>query len=567
MGSRAQPQVDIRAMTLAGYKRPALDPGRGTPRAGDWVRRRMSIALRAGWVLIAIATVAFAGAAYFVSSRHTAQYEASARVFLKGAALSANGSDPVRQVLTQSQLAMSVEVVTRVASELRLPSAAVASRVATEAAPNGNYFTVMATSTSPTEAVSLVATTEKTYRDLVASEQSGGNNAILEELVTKRASAQAAYDSARSQSQARPTDARLKAKAAVLAIQLRSLATQEESAFTASALTDDPVQLMEQVQLPTSRTSPKPTRDGLLGGILGFLLVSTLLWLRSDRLATVGRVNAQAETGLSSLGELGRPVRSGRFLSDHFVPGDDLYAKLALAFDLEAPVDSRTFVFVPTESGDLTAEMAFGITRALARDRRVVLVDGDLNKGSLTRAFESLGSKPEKSSIPLTSGVSALPPKTEIGGTVFVPAQEVLGRDRRQAYSSLMAELAGHGDIVLVVLPPLDSSPSAQLFAASADAAVLVVRRETSLSLMVRSRDRLDALERPTLGYILSSGVDATAWRRVLDWLHRLLGKGGQTGQTLGAYILEPPEYGGNKVDTYKADSFQFSELYDPNAR
>ena len=508
--------------------------------------------------------MAFAGAAYFVSSRHPAKYEASARVFLKGPALSANGSDPVRQVLTQSQLAMSVEVVTSVASELRLPSAAVASRVTTEAAPNGNYFAVKATSTSPTEAVSLVAATEKAYQDLVASEQSSGNSATLEELVTKRASAQAAYDSARSQSQARPTDARLKAKAAVLAIQLRSLATQEESAFTASAMTDDPVQLMEQVQLPTSSSSPKPTKDGLLGGIFGFMLVTTLLWLRSDRLATVGTANAETETRLSSLGELGGPVRSGRFLSDHSVPGGDPYAELALAFDLEAPVDSRTFVFVTTESGDLTAEMAFGITRALARDRRVVLVDGDLSEGSLTRAFESLGSKPEQPSIPLTSGVSALPPKTEIGDSVFVPAQEVLGRDRRHAYSSLMAELTVHGDIVLVVLPPLDSSPSAQLFAASADAAILVVRRGTSLSVMLRSRDRLDALGRPALGYILNNGVAVKASRRVLDWLHRLLGRGGQAP---GAYVLEPPEYGDNEVATYKADPFQFSEVYDPNAR
>jgi hypothetical protein len=512
-------------MVQSGEQR-ALDPPRRAQGAASGVTRRVATGLRSGWPLVLIFGLVFAAAAYVVSTRTPARYSASARVFLDGGRVSANGAEPVREVLTQSQLAVSTAAVTQVSRQLHLPATTIIENITTEAAPNGNYFTVTGVSDTAAGAVALVSAIELAYEDLAGQQtQSSGGSGLLDQLVQQRVAVQSAYAAAQQRLAASPNDTQLQARVAVLAEQVKALTAQENSAFSNSYPSGSIVHLVEQPQLPDHPSAPQPKRNALLGAVVGVLLASTVLWWRSDRLATVGTADVSVATQLPRLAELPgnsqvpwlrRRRRAGR---------TGAFAEVALAVDLAMPADGRVLLLTSSRPADLAPEVAAGIAKAFAQDQRVVLVDGHPQNPALTRVLESLGVWAGVSPIDLASGIVAMPAEELSPESLFVPAQEVRGRDRRRAYSSLVAALRDLADLAIVVVPPPDASLAAALLASSADAAVLVVCKGTPLSTAVATNDRLGALECPTLGYVLDRSVNVGLARRSLDWLGRICGR------------------------------------------
>jgi hypothetical protein len=259
--------------------------------------------------------------------------------------------------------------------------------------------------------------------------------------------------------------------------------------------------------------------------LVGFLLASTLLWWRSDRLATVGTADVSTATRLARLTELPGNSRVPWIRRRRLAARTSAFAEAALAVDLGMPDDGRVLLLTSSRAADLAPEVAAGIAKAFAQDRRVVLVDAYPQKPALSRVLGTLGVWAGTTPTALTSGIVALPAGKLSAESHFVPAQEVRGRDRRQAYSSLIASLRDLADLAIVVVPPPDTSLAAALLASSADAALLVVCKGTPLSRVVATNDRLAAIDCPTLGYILDRTSNVGLARQVLDWLGRIWGR------------------------------------------
>jgi hypothetical protein len=501
----------------------ALDPPR---RAASGVARRVATGLRSGWPLVLILGLVFAAAAYVISVRTPARYVASARVFLAADQVGANGADPVREVLTQSQLAVSTAAVTQVSRQLHLPATVITEDVVTDVTPNSNYFTVSGASNTAEGAVALVSAIEQAYQNLVGQQTQGGtDNGLLDQLVQQRVSVQSAYATAKQQLAANPTDSQLQARVAVLAEQVKSLAAQEDNAFSSTYASGKLIRLVETPQLPSHPSTPRPKRNALLGGLVGILLASTVLWWRSDRLATVGTADVSATTQLPRLTELPGNPRVPWVRRRRLAARAGAFAEVALAVDLAMPDDGRVLLLTSSRAADLAPEVVAGIAKAFAQDRRVVLVDAYPQKPALTRVLGRLGVWAGTTPIDLTSGIVALAAGKLSADSLFVPAQEVRGRDRRQAYSSLVTALRDLGDLAIVVVPPPDTSLAAALLASSADAAFLVVCKGTPLSRVVATNDRLAAIDCPTLGYVLDRTTNVSLARQVLDWLGRIWGR------------------------------------------
>src|SRR5664280_1631725 len=222
-------------MSASADGQPAFDVRRRSPGADEYALgagARLGAAVRSGWKLLLVLPLLFAAVTYDFSARTPVQYRASARIFLDGSILGANSADPVRQVLTQSKLAVSAEVLGQVSRSLRLPQVTAEAQLGADAAPNGNFFTVTGTSSTPAGAVALVTADEQAYQSLVGTQRQGVGAQVLDQLVSQRAMAQTAYDAAQAQLAAKPTDSQLQARVTVLASQIRALSGQETEAFT-----------------------------------------------------------------------------------------------------------------------------------------------------------------------------------------------------------------------------------------------------------------------------------------------------------------------------------------------
>jgi hypothetical protein len=465
-----------------------------------------------------------AAAVYLVSSASPVKYQASARVFLDGAKLSANGADPVREVQTQANLAVSGAAIALASEQLRLPPKVIVEDVFTEAAPTGNYFTVTGTSGTADGAVRLVSGIEQAYSAVVGQQTRGSGDGLVDQLVNQRVAAQAALDAAKKDLAAKPNDAQLQARTAVLAEQVKALSGNEENAFTTAYPGRSLVQLVETPQAPASPSAPRPKREALLGAVFGLLIATVLLWWRSDRLATAGTADVGAVTPLPRLAELTASPRKPWRRRGRQAARAASFADVALAVDLAMPDDLQVLLLTASRQTDLAPEAAWGIAKAFAKDRRVVLVDGQQDR-PLARAMKTTDSKANGTPLTLTSGIAAVPAADLSPDSFIVPALEVRARDRRQAFSSLAAALRREADLAVVVVPPPHASVNAGLLASSADAAILIVCASTPLSAVTAASDRLAALKCPTLGYVLDRDDHLSRRRRLQDWFSRLLGR------------------------------------------
>jgi len=306
---------------------------------------------------------------------------------------------------------------------------------------------------------------------------------------------------------------------------VKALSGAEGSAFAAASPgARSLVQLAEPPPTPPSPSAPRPVRDALLGAVFGLLLATVLLWWRSDRLATAGTADMATATPLPRLAELTASARTPWRRRDRQAARTASFAEVGLAIDLAMTDGLHVLLLTASRPTDLAPEVAWGIARFFAKDRRVVLVDGQQGR-PLTRAMKSADQRVNGTPIVLTSGIVAVPAAQLSPDSLIVPALEVRAGDRRRAFASLAAALRREADLAVVVVPPLDASVNAGLLASSADAAVLVVCKTTPLSDVTVASRRLAALTCPTLGYVLDHDSHISRRKQLFDWFVRLLGR------------------------------------------
>lgn len=271
----------------------------------------------------------------------------------------------------------------------------------------------------------------------------------------------------------------------------------------------------ESAVLPSSPTSPNPTRILPLGLILGLLVGFGIAAVRQYNDTKVRRtedVEAAAGTGVLGILPKSDDLGSERGDVDRTKSFHEREALRKLRTNLRfVDVDHqpRSIVITSANQGEGKSTVASNLATVLAESgERVVLVDADLRRSAVARAFDLDGtvglSQVLAGSATLTD---ALQPSHTDGleilaaGAVPPNPSELLGSHRME---HLIEQLAEHHFVVLDA-PPLLPVTDAALLTRSADGAVLVVAAgKTHKEEVERAAAALRAVDGKVLGAILN---------------------------------------------------------------
>jgi succinoglycan biosynthesis transport protein ExoP len=342
----------------------------------------LALRRRALWLLLCFVVVA--GAAYGFSKSQTKQYTATASLVFNNNQLSqqaaglpaVTNSDPTAQQATNVELVQLGDMAAKTADQLGrgLTREKILEDLDVSAQGATNVVNVSAVSTSPI----LAADIANTYTYLFVSEQQNSNHAYYASalaLVNKQLAALSSKE---------------KAGTAGLALQDRA-----QSLGVLAELRNGSVQIAQAAAVPTSPSSPKTTRNTVLGGILGLLLGLGIAFLleRFDRrireptdletvygLPLLGVVPESAALSRSGRGapEAGAALLSGEAEAFHLIRAHMRY------FNVDREL--RTLMVVSAAPGDGKTTIARHLAAAAAKmGSRVLLLEADLRRPTLAQ--------------------------------------------------------------------------------------------------------------------------------------------------------------------------------------
>jgi capsular exopolysaccharide synthesis family protein len=335
---------------------------------------------RAPWILLCFALVA--GAAYGFSKNQPKKYTATASLVFNNnqlsqqvaglQAVSSNNQQALQN--TNLKLVQLGDMAERTASLLGqgLTKSKVSEDVSVSAQGESNIVDVVATAASP----ALAADIANTYTNRFVEEQQNGNHkyyASALRLVER---------------QLRALSRRERAGTAGLALQDRA-----QSLGVLAELRNGDVQVAQPASIPTSPSSPKITRNTILGGVLGLLLGLGLAFLleRLDRrirepddleqvygLPLLGVI---PESKVLHRGGAQAVLPSGEAESFHLIRAHLRY------FNVDREV--RTLMVASAAPGDGKSTIARHLAAAAARmGSRVLLLEADLRRPTLARQLD-----------------------------------------------------------------------------------------------------------------------------------------------------------------------------------
>lgn len=485
-----------------GHFQPAIEPpahrdvASGAP--GDEVGLKAFLGLiRRRWLLILLPLIAVPAVAVALSANQEKRYTASATMLFqdsRGTQLASN--DPTREAATNVRLLEVGVVKDRVDRRLGQKLADTTTGVAPEG--DSNLVTVKTVGPTP-ERAALAA------------------NAFANEFIKVRQGL--SLQTIRTQqAQVRRGIARADRKDAItLTRRLRQLKLSE-------ATVAPDVSVVRAATPPSSASSPKPLRNGVIGLFAGLLLGLGLAALR-DRLDLRVRDPRFFEQAV------GRPIlaRIPRSRALHRPPGSVLPAVEEQAFyNLRANLDwamngnRRSIMVTSAEAGEGKTTVAWNLACAVARTpMQVLLIEGDLRRPALSSRLgaaeaqgltEVLSGRAEASQVirqvPLphsTPTDSARAPMVDVlfaGAAVSDPTALF----QSQAMTTILEELVARYDLVVIDTPPT-SIASDVVPLVSQVGGVLVITRlaKSRSSSIVEFSDLMRRLHAPTLGVVVNS--------------------------------------------------------------
>jgi capsular exopolysaccharide synthesis family protein len=372
---------------MAGTIKPEKDSTDGAGLLND-VPRYTSLTdylavLRRQRLLIVVLVIAFAGGAYFISSRQTKSYVADAVLSLPTPSTDADpvGLPSSTQLPPDERAAINAQLVTRlrVAKQVKRrlhdprPASQLLANVSARPETKTNFIVVEGTSTAPADAARLA----------------NGFATQFERQQTRAA-----------RNQLRRVSTALKRRLTVLrkskspADNYTTLALTDRVART-DALADliRPVEVVRSAAVPGGAVSPKTTRDTILGALLG-LIVGTLAAFGRDsldrRMRTARDVEEQMKlstltrVGNRALGKAGGARKRRKALS-----GRDLEAFRILRANLRALGTARAPKVIAVTSampqeGKTTVASSLAWVNA-ASGRKTLLIECDLRRPALAK--------------------------------------------------------------------------------------------------------------------------------------------------------------------------------------
>ena len=423
--------------------------------------------LRRRWLVIALCLLAGIAGALSATRSATPMYSATTRLFVNIPA-AAGVSEALQGIQLSSGLLESYALIatsrtaaTEVASRLDLDSPAeVQGRVTARAIPETLVMTVTAQHPDPRRAQRLADTTARVLIAAVAELERGREDAIEPRVI-------------------------------------------------------------DFAELPGAPVSPQPTRNLLLGAILGLI---SGLGLAAVLEALDRSVRAPAEVaqllGTPLLALVPRrkdtPARPVLDPQDAGTPAAEAYRVLRTAVrfvDLGNPVSSLLITSATAGEGKTTTAANLAVALAQAGER-VVLVDADLRRSKLAPIF---GVDPEPgltsliigegeidtTLVPIADRLLFLPP-----GALPPNPSELLGSE---AMARLVRELRTRCDILVFDSPPLLPVTDAQVLSTQVDGVVVVTRfAKARREQLAEARSRLDVVGARVFGCVMND-VPASA--------------------------------------------------------
>jgi len=278
----------------------------------------------------------------------------------------------------------------------------------------------------------------------------------------------------------------------------------------AATASPNTVTVIDRAAAPETPASPRLAISLVVGALAGLLLALIVIALREYLQDTIkGREDVERATGLSTLSTveaLATPAKDevGASLVAATQPGSaaaEAFRMLRTNLGF-ASVDTglQSLVVASATPGDGKTLVATNLAIAFAQaDRKVILVDSDLRRPSISELFGA------KDNYGLTSALQARSEaieyyllETDMPGLRILPAgptppnpAELIGSDRMGAIIGRLTALA---DVVIFDSPPLSMVPDGAVLASMVDGTVLVVR--TGKTSRTAAQQAMEALVR-----------------------------------------------------------------------
>ena len=477
---------------------------------------------RAPWILFCI--VLAAGSAYGYSHHQAKKYTATASLVFnnnqtnqQAAGLQAvSVNNQIAQQNTNLKLVQLGDMAAKTARKLgaELTEEKVRGDLSVSAQGESNIVNVSATASSP----ELAANMANTYVAIFVAEQQSANHAYYSAalaLVNKQLASLTAKE---------------RAGTSGLALESRA-----QSLGVLAELRSGSVQVAQTATVPTSPSSPKVTRNTVIGGVLGLLLGLGLAFLleRLDRRIREPK-DLEAIYGLPLLGvvpessALSRTSRRGRD-SQGLLPASEAEAFHLIRAHLRyfnVDRELRTLLVASAAPGDGKTTVARHLAAAAARmGSKVLLVECDLRRPTVAQQFD-IPFGPGLSdvligAVPLGEAIQSIeldaPAEGFLGGRVLnvLVAGAVLPPNpgeliESHAMESLLEQARNGYDLIVIDTPPLTAVSDAFPLLRKVDGVVIVGRvGRNRRDVAERLHETLAGVGAPLLG-VIANGVKSS---------------------------------------------------------
>jgi succinoglycan biosynthesis transport protein ExoP len=478
---------------------------------------------RAPWIVLCVVLVA--GAAYGFSKHQTKKYTATASLVfnnnqlnLQAAGLQAvsNGGSQLPQQNTNVKLVQLGDMAEKTAIRLGrgLTKERVSADLSVSAQGESNIVNVSATSTSP----ALAADIANSYASQFVVEQQNSNHKYY-------ASALALVNR-----QLATLTPKQKVSTAGLALEGRA-----QSLGVLAELHNGNVEIAQTATVPTAPSSPKVSRNTVLGAVLGLLLGLGIAFLleRLDRRIREPR-DLEAIYGLPLLGvvpessALSRSLRGGASGQAVLPPGEAEAFHLIRAhlryFNVDR--DLRTLLIASAAPGDGKTTIARNLAAAAARmGSRVLLVECDLRRPTIAQQLNipsgpglsdvligaiSMGEATQSIDLDASSvdGSQGRTFDALVSGAVLPPNPGELIESH--AMEDLLQQARSRYDLVLIDTPPLTAVSDAFPLLRKVDGVIIVGRvGRNRRDIAERLHETLAGVGASLLG-VVANGVKAS---------------------------------------------------------
>jgi succinoglycan biosynthesis transport protein ExoP len=470
---------------------------------------------RAGWILVCFVLVA--AAAYGFSKHQTKKYTATASLVFNNNQISqqvaglqaVSSNNQQAQQNTNLKLVQLGDMATKTAALLgqELTKEKVNAALSVSAQGESNIVDVAATATSPTLAASIA----NTYTRVFVTEQQNANHAYYAsalKLVNRQLAALSPKE---------------KVGTAGLALQDRA-----QSLGTLAELHNGNVEVAQPATVPSSPTSPKVSRNTVLGGFLGLLLGLGIAFLleRLDRRIREPK-DLEAVYGLPLLGVVPESSALSRSAKGKKDAGQALPASEAEAFHLirahlryfNVDRELRTLMVASAAPGDGKTTVARHLAGAAARmGSRVLLLEADLRRPTIALQLD-ISSGPGVADVLI--GAVSLSEATQMVGLDLPRVDGSGGRSldvlvagsslppnpgeliESHAMESLLERAKTQYDLIVVDTPPLTAVSDAFPLLGKVDGVIIVGRvGRNRRDIAQRLHETLTGAGAPLLGVV-----------------------------------------------------------------